>query len=187
VRQGGWLGLAGVICLGAALYAHRALLHEIVVDGVAGLIALAGLCLAVAAATRLAGRRQPAPVREPAPVTRPAVRRPAGLRSWPRPARRTRTAAAWVAGQARPAAGLMADSADLCGSCSSRPAVIDRAGWPLCQPCADKVNAAASHAHEVAEAALADPAGYLLTQPPVLPPGETVGTVDMTEFEDHPS
>lgn len=159
MKQGGYLGLAGVICLGAVAFAHRALLHEVVVDTVAGLIALAGLCLLAAGVKFLAGRRsQPAPVRERVTVVRPAARRaprPAGTCACGRPAVTpiegrpfcAVCAAGWVAGQARPDADITA--------------TVDAAG---------RVEAA-------------ETAGYLLTQPPVLPPGETVGALDMTEFE----
>jgi len=45
--------------------------------------------------------------------------------------------------------------AGLCGSCLSRPAETDRAGWELCGPCAQKIDAVAAHAHEVAGAEIA--------------------------------
>jgi hypothetical protein len=120
VRHGGYLGLAGVVCIGAFLFAHRALLHEIVIDTVLALVSLAGLCLLAAGAKVLAGRRaQPAPVRERVTVVRPAARRaprPAGTCACGRPAVTPIAgrpscavcAAGWVAGQERPDADFTA-------------------------------------------------------------------------------
>lgn len=157
MRQGGYLGLAGVICLGAAAFAHRALLHEVVVDTVLALVSLAGLCLLAAGARVLAGRRaRPAPVRERVTVVRPAVRRPAAAR----PARCA------------------------CG----QPAGARIAGRPFCALCAagqERPDAdITATVTPAGRAEVAETAGYLLTQPPVLPPGETVGALDMTEFEE---
>jgi hypothetical protein len=165
----------------------------------AGLVALA---LAAAVAVHVArSRRLAGPVR---PRRQPGVRvvtghTPAGHRVYAdltagcacgdpadgeidgRPACSQCLADAAAAGQR--SAEADGQPAGPCGSCGGRPAVTDRAGWPLCRLCAGRVDAAARYAHEVAESVLADKRDYKLTQPPVLPPGETAGQVDMTDFE----
>jgi hypothetical protein len=147
--------------LAVFLLMHRALVHEIVVDAVLAGAPLAGLCLVIA----VGGRQKARPVRYRAPSVQPAV-------------------------AARP---RLAGPGDPCSEACGRPAtrMFDR--WPVCDDCGGRLDAAAEHARRPAGFTgelFGEPAGYdppALTQPPAIPAGETIGTVDMTEFEERAS
>lgn len=149
--------------IGVLLLTHRALVHEVFVDAAIGTASAAGLCLAVAAVVHLAGRKadQPARIR----VVRPAV------------------------AVERPRASRPGDP---CAEACGRPATRMFGKWPVCEDCGGRLDAAAEHAKRPA-GWLGDgpePAGEdlpVLTQPPVIPAGETIGKVDMTEFEQEAS
>jgi hypothetical protein len=168
------LAVAAVVA-GVILYAHRSAVHEAVVDASLALASLAVLCAAAYAATCVIGRLRPDParaaVRHRRAAARPAPRPQAG-----RPCACGGPATSRIDGRpacAECAADWEAGSGP-CGSCGSRPAVTGRPGGPpLCRPCAGKA----------AEAALAEAPGYRLTRPPAVPAGETIGHIDMSEFE----
>jgi len=150
--------IAALGVFGIFLWLHRSVVHQVVVDTAIGVAALAGLCLAVAGAHALAGRRPAAQptryraVTQPAAAERPVAGRP------PKPC------------------------AEACG----RPADRMFERWPVCNECGGRLDAAAGRLGGFA-APVPEPAGGdlpALTQPPVLPAGETIGTVDMTEFEE---
>lgn len=149
------LGIALAAVLGVVLYLHRSLVHEVFVDAAIGAGALAVLCLAAAGAVYLAGRRQLRPARQRA-AAQPAV------------AERPRAS--------RPG--------DPCAEACGRPATRMFERWPVCGDCGGRLDAAAAHAAGRSPAPV--PAGDdlpALTQPPVIPAGETIGGIDMTDFE----
>ena len=161
------LGIVLAVILGIVLYLHRSAVHEIFVATAIGLGSLAGLCLAVAGAVHLARR-------------------------WPVQPARTRAVTAQPAAVERPRAGRPGDPcAEACGRPASR--MFER--WPVCEACGGRLDTAAVNAagrpdypSKTAELAAAyghQPADDVpaLTQPPVIPNGETIGTVDMTDFE----
>jgi hypothetical protein len=152
--------LAAVIAVvfGAFLCFHRAVVHEIVVDAAIGLACAAGLSLAVFGLVCLAGRKAVQPARQR------AVAQPAAVE--------------------RPRAGRPGDP---CAEACGRPATRMFEQWPVCDEDGSRLDAVAEHARRPAvyRAAAELPAGDdlpHLTQPPVLPPGETIGQVDMTDF-----
>ena len=149
------LGIVLAVILGIVLYLHRSAVHEIFVATAIGLGSLAGLCLAMAGAVHLARRRPVQPAR-----TRAVTAQPAAVE--------------------RPRAGRPGDPcAEACGRPASR--MFER--WPVCEACGGRLDAAAAHA--AGRTASCEPAGDVpaLTQPPVIPNGETIGTVDMSDFE----
>jgi len=149
------LGIVLAVILGIVLYLHRSAVHEIFVATAIGLGSLAGLCLAVAGAVHLARRRPVQPAR-----TRAVTAQPAAVE--------------------RPRAGRPGDPcAEACGRPASR--MFER--WPVCEACGGRLDAAAVNA--AGRTASCEPAGDVpaLTQPPVIPNGETIGTVDMSDFE----
>lgn len=152
------LALIALAVLGFFLWPHRSAVHQAVVDSAIAVAALAGLCLAAYAAVSLAGRR--------------AVRQPARHREVPRPVPVD-----------RPKAGRpLTSCAEACGRPASR--MFER--WPVCAGCGSRLDAAAGRLGGLA-APVPEPAGDdlpVLTQPPVLPAGETIGTIDMSEFEE---
>jgi hypothetical protein len=145
--------------LAAVIWANRALIHEVVMDTAIGLGALAGLCLAAGlVSAALAGRRQVQPARQRV-AARPAVERPRASRP-----------------------------GDPCTEACGRLATRMFEQWPVCDDCGGRLDASAAHARRPADwlGDAPEPAGEdlpALTQPPVIPAGETIGTVDMTEFE----
>lgn len=158
------LAVFALAALGVFLFMHRALVHEIFVDTAIGAASLAGLCLVVAGVVHLAGRREVQPARyrtaavQPAAIERPRASRPG----------------------------------DPCAEACGRPATRMFEQWPVCDDCGGRLDAAAEHARRPASLVFAEPepaGGDLpaLTQPPVIPAGETIGTVDMTEFEERAS
>jgi hypothetical protein len=152
------LAAVALAVTGFILWLHRSVVHQVVVDSAAGVAALAGLCVAAYAARQLAGRR--------------AARQPARYRAVPPPA---------VA--ERPKAGRPGTP---CAECAGRPATRVFERWPVCDGCGSRLDASAGRLGGFA-VPVPEPAGGslpALTQPPVLPAGETIGTIDMTEFEE---
>jgi hypothetical protein len=157
------IGLVLVLLIAA----HRTGLHEAAVTAAAGAGAVIVLLAAAAGLVSLAGRRRvPASVRARQPArTRPASgRAAAGLLGIPAPADRC-----------------------ACGD----PAAAEIEGRPACSRCvADAIadgrldDVVADFTAEAdGQPAVELPPGYELLWPPVLPPGETAGEVDMDEFE----
>jgi len=156
-------GLVLVLLIGA----HRDGVREAALVTGAGAGALAVLLAAAAVLVRLAARHRPPP---PVRARQPARTRPAGSRA---------------------AAGLLGipGPADRC-ACGD-PAAAEIEGRPACSRCvADAI--ADGQLDDVVDGFTAEadgqpavelPPGYELLWPPVLPPGETAGEVDMDEFE----
>jgi hypothetical protein len=154
------LGVVAAVVLGVFLSMHRSVVHQAFVDTALGLAALAGLSLALAGLMYRAGRKAVSPARARA-VTQPAV-------------------------VERPRAGRPGDP---CAEACGRPATRMFGQWPVCEDCGGRLDAAAGFARQPAgwpgeEPVLAGDDLPVLTQPPVIPAGETIGGVDMTEFEE---
>ena len=151
------LGLLALALLGIAAWLHRSLVHQVVVDTAIGLAALAGLCVAAYFAKTLAGHRTAVPPARYRAVTQPAV----------------------PPASPRPRASRPADPCTECG----RPAIGMFERWPVCDECGGRLDAPAARA--AGRTVVHEPVGDVprLTMPPVIPAGETIGTVDMTEFE----
>jgi hypothetical protein len=144
---------AAVVLL--VLYLHRSVVHQVCVDTALGLACLAGLCLAVAVTVRAAGRKPVQPARKRAVVQPAAVERPRASRP-----------------------------GDPCAEACGRPATRMFERWPVCENCGGRLDAAAACAagRRLAPEPAEDDIPHL-TQPPVIPAGETIGTIDMSDFE----
>lgn len=151
--------------------AHRALLHALVVDTVLAAVSAAGLCVFMAGLARVAGRKRPAPVtRQRTPGSRPAIR--------------PEKAAPCSERCGRPATRLFGQWR-VCGSCGGR---LDEAAGKAVRRPAEEVPPAGWTPVPAAEAGLFGLSEPELAQPPVLlPEGETIGTIDMSEFEERAS
>jgi hypothetical protein len=146
--------LAAVVLV--VLYLHRAVVHEVIVDAAIALASLAGLCLVTAGLVHAAGRKPVQPARRRVAVQPAAIERPRASRP-----------------------------GDPCAEACGRPATRMFEQWPVCTECGGRLDAAAGRPVRPAGIAPepADDDIPVLTQPPVIPAGETIGTVDMTEFE----
>jgi hypothetical protein len=150
------IGIIFAVILGVVLYLHRSLVHEIFVDTAIGLASMAGLSLAVAGVVHLAGRG-----REVQPARQRAVTQPAAIER-PRVSR----------------------PGDPCAEACGRPATRMFDKWPVCDDCGGRLDAAAAHAAGRKPVTVpAEDDLPALTQPPVIPDGETIGGIDMTDFE----
>ena len=161
------LAVVIAVIIGVVLYLHRSGVHEVVTDSAIALAAVAGLCLVAGTAVHLATRRPASQVRQRAASRPAAVERPRA---------------------ARPG--------DPCADACGRPATRLFETWPVCDDCGGRLDAAAAHEagrpdYPAKTAGLAAAYGHqpdddlpALTQPPVVLNGESIGTFDISAFEE---